>query len=63
MINIIAIIIGIICGCVLFCFYQNSAHIKYHGPDSSIVKKTIYIDSKNKKKYMFEPKVYLCPIF
>ena len=64
MVNIIVIIfiiLGIILGFVLFNFYKR-AYIKYHGPNSSIVKKTIHIDKENKKCYMFDPKVFICPI-
>lgn len=57
---IIAIIFGIITGFFLFKYYKNNNKI-FHGPNSSTVKKTIHkIDGKC---YIFEPSVFLCPIF
>ncbi len=62
MIEITVIIIGIIFGYILFFLYKKFM-VTYHGPNSSIVRKTIYKDEKNNKCYMFEPKVYLCNLF
>ncbi len=56
------IFLGIIVGYMLFEYYSKQ-NIKYHGPNSSIIKKTIFVDKKNNKCYMFNPKPYVCPIF
>ncbi len=58
---IVVIILGIVLGYALFIFYKKT-YIKYHGPNSSIVKNTVHIDRENKKCYMFDPKVFICPI-
>ncbi len=62
MLSLIMIILGIFIGYLLFNYY-NKSNIKYHGPNSSIVKKTISFDKKNNKCYIFEPKPYVCPFF
>jgi hypothetical protein len=62
MLSIIMIILGIVIGYLMFEYYIR-LNIKYHGPNSSIVKKTIFVDKKNNKCYMFDPKPYICPFF
>jgi hypothetical protein len=62
MLAIIIILLGIIFGFCLFVYYKKQTVI-YHGPNSNIIRKTIFKDSKNNKCYMFEPTVYLCPFF
>lgn len=58
---ILSIILGIIMGYILFYYYKKKINI-YHGPNSSIVKNTIYKDKATNKCYMFEPKIYFCGI-
>lgn len=58
---IFPILFGIIFGNILH-FYFNK-NIKYHGPNSSIIRKTIFVNKKSKKCYIFEPNIYMCPIF
>jgi len=60
-INIIIIILGIIIGYNLFYIFKKY-HIKYVGPNSKDIKSNIYKDIKTNKCYIFEPKVYMCPI-
>jgi hypothetical protein len=55
------IILGILFGSCMFYYYRKTI-IKYHGPNSNKVKKTIHKDKKTGKCYMFEPHVYLCPM-
>ena len=57
---IIIILIGMIVGYMLFNYYKKITQ-KYHGPNSNIVKKTIH--ENNGKCFIFEPHVYMCPIF
>lgn len=53
--NIIAILVGIIAGYMLF----SQFNIVYRGPNSAHIKNTIY--KKNNKCYRFVPCLYLCP--
>lgn len=55
-IYVITIIFGIIIGKLLFDVYN----VKFHGPNSAIVKRKIH--EKNNTCYIFEPHVYMCPI-
>ena len=59
---IIIIIFGIITGFLIFDMFKKII-IEYHGPNSTKVKNTIYKDKKINKCYIFEPKLYLCPIY
>lgn len=55
------IVLGFVFGCCMFYHYYKTK-IKYHGPNSNKVKKTIHKDTKTGKCYMFEPKMFLCPL-
>jgi len=55
-----SIIFGIIVGIILY-YHLINKNI-YHGPNSDKMRKTIFVDKKNNKCYIFEPQVYLCPI-
>ena len=57
---ILSIIFGIIVSCVLFYFLIIKNSISYIGPDSKIIKSTIY-KLKDEKCYILTPKIYLCP--
>ncbi len=58
---ILMILLGIAMGYILFNYYKKSIQ-KYHGPNSNTVRKTIH-KYENGKCYMFEPHVYVCPIY
>lgn len=49
-------VMGYIFGIILFPNYI------YHGPDSNIIRKNIYYNSKNNKYYKFIPKLSVHPI-
>jgi len=55
----IALILGIICGSVLYytCGYKKF----YRGPNSADVKQQIHYH--NNKCYILEPKIHICPKF
>lgn len=61
-IMIISIFVGISTGKLLFNMYKLST-IEYHGPNSSKIKNKIYKNKKNNKCYIFEPHLYICPVF
>ena len=61
MLELLVIIMGVIVGIYLYIIYANKKQIQ-HGPDSSIMR-NIVIKDNNGKCYMFEPKVYICPVF
>lgn len=54
---IIALLIGIILGALLYFLFLNK--IKYRGPDSNIIRKKIY--KVDNKCYKFKPTIYMCP--
>lgn len=62
MILILVVIFGIFLGYLLF-YYYSKININYHGPNSSIMKKTVFYDKNEDKCYMFDPIPYLCPIY
>jgi hypothetical protein len=55
---IYSISLGFIIGIIIFYYYYNH-RIKYHGPNSGIIKKKIYKDNDN--CYMLKPKIHVCP--
>lgn len=55
------IILGIVFGGCMFYYYRKTT-VKYHGPNSNIVRKKIHKDGITGKCYMFEPHIYLCPM-
>ena len=59
--NIIySIISGLLMGYIFIYFYNKQCEV-YHGPDSNIVRKKIFI-GKDNKYYRLIPKVCFCPI-
>ena len=57
---IISLVCGFIVGYKIYTLYINHT-LNYHGPDSNIVKHTIYQDD-NGKCYQFVPEVCICPL-
>lgn len=55
-----SITFGIIIGTILY--YQLHNKKIYHGPNSNMIRRTIFHDKKNNKCYIFEPHLYLCPV-
>jgi len=60
MLIIYNIIFGFIAGYILFKYCNPS--IKYHGPNSNIVKRQIYKSLSDGKCYVFKPQAYICPL-
>lgn len=60
-IKIYVILLGIIFGFLIYVLFNKNT--LYHGPNSNNIRKTIFFDKKNNKCFIFEPRVYLCPIF
>ncbi len=59
---IVAILLGVISGYSMFCYYQKITE-KFHGPNSNKVKKLIHKDPVTNKCYKFIPQVYMCPLW
>ncbi len=58
--NSISIISGFILGYIICNLYIKKC-INYHGPNSNIIQKYIYL-SKDNKYYKFIPEVCICPL-
>ena len=58
--SIFSIIIGFLFGFFIFYFYNKQMTI-FHGPDSNIIRKKIFI-GKDKKYYKLIPNICFCPI-
>lgn len=60
LLNMIDILLGLMIGYIV-CQLYIQKKIRYHGPNSKIIKNKIY--KFGGKYYKFIPKVCICPIF
>lgn len=55
--NISSIFLGILTGCLILYFKKTKQ--LYKGPDSNVVKNTIYFENDTKKYWKFEPYIVI----
>ena len=60
-VNVFILLLGIIFGFIIYNYFNKN--MLYHGPNSNNIRKMVFVNKKNKKCYIFEPRVYMCPIF